>query len=135
MQRRLLIAGTALAGSALAAAAEAREASEIRSLIDRFAASLSARDMTAFAALFADDYVNHQMSAAAPAPPPGGTAARRHAGPAGHPGDDDGFGQQSGGQLHLRRHPWRDLLRDSRNRADASLHVVQHIPCSQRCVC
>lgn len=74
MQRRLLIAGTALAGSALAAAAEAREASETRSLIDRFAASLSARDMTAFAALFADDYVNHQMSAAAPAPPPGGTA-------------------------------------------------------------
>jgi len=37
-------------------------------LAERFAATLSAHDMAAFGALFADDYVNHQASAAAPAP-------------------------------------------------------------------
>jgi hypothetical protein len=42
-----------------------------RSLSERFAATLSSHDIAAFAALFAEDYVNHQMSAAAPAPPPG----------------------------------------------------------------
>ena len=31
---------------------------------------MSAHDIAAFGAIFADDYVNHQMSAAAPAPPP-----------------------------------------------------------------
>jgi steroid delta-isomerase-like uncharacterized protein len=38
------------------------------SIIERFAETLSALDLEAFAALFADDYVNHQVSAAAPAP-------------------------------------------------------------------
>jgi predicted ester cyclase len=39
-------------------------------LPQRFAAALSAHDMVAFAALISDDYVNHQVSAAA-LPPPG----------------------------------------------------------------
>lgn len=42
-----------------------------RALAERFAATLTAHDMTAFAALFADNYTNHQVSAAAPAPPAG----------------------------------------------------------------
>ena len=36
----------------------------------KFADALNAHDIDAFASLFADDYVNHQCSAAAP-PPPG----------------------------------------------------------------
>jgi predicted SnoaL-like aldol condensation-catalyzing enzyme len=39
--------------------------------MQRFAATLTAHDIAGFASLFADDYVNHQMSAAAPAPPAG----------------------------------------------------------------
>lgn len=62
MQRRLLLSGL-LATPALAA--------ESRGLVDRFAATLSAHDINAFAALFAEDYVNHQTSAASPAAPPG----------------------------------------------------------------
>ena len=50
------------------ARAEARTPAQ---LAEAFAATLSAHDMEGFAALFADDYVNHQLSAAAPAPPPG----------------------------------------------------------------
>ena len=45
-------------------------------LVEAFAAALSAHDMEAFAALFADDYVNHQVSAAAP-PPPSGMSAKQ----------------------------------------------------------
>jgi predicted ester cyclase len=41
------------------------------SLPDRFAAALSAHDIKVFADLFADDYVNHQFSAAAPPPAAG----------------------------------------------------------------
>src|SRR4029077_16399062 len=40
-------------------------------LIEKFAATLSAHDLTAFAALFSDNYVNHQLSAAAPPRPQG----------------------------------------------------------------
>ncbi len=69
MDRRLFIVG-AVAGGAVAAPALAQEN---RSLVDRFAATLSAHDIAAFAALFADDYVNYQVSAAAPAPPAGKT--------------------------------------------------------------
>jgi len=47
---------------------EARTAGQ---LAEAFATTLSAHDMDGFAALFADDYVNHQASAAAPSPPPG----------------------------------------------------------------
>jgi predicted ester cyclase len=69
MDRRTLIAGAVLAGSALALS-ETAEAQGGGSLLDRYVAALTAHDMVAFADLFADDYVNHQMSAAAP-PPPG----------------------------------------------------------------
>ena len=50
------------------ARAEARTAGQ---LAEAFAATLSAHDMDGFAALFAEDYVNHQLSAAAPSPPAG----------------------------------------------------------------
>jgi steroid delta-isomerase-like uncharacterized protein len=40
-------------------------------VIAAFAKTLSAHDIGGFAALFADDYVNHQMSAAAPKPAAG----------------------------------------------------------------
>lgn len=74
MQRRLLIAGTASAGTALFNPAGARLVSGTRSLIEQFAATLTAHDITAFAALFADDYVNHRSSAAAPPKPVDKTA-------------------------------------------------------------
>lgn len=70
MDRRALIAGLALAGTTLAAADPAGAQTMGSTLLDRYVAALSAHDMVAFAALFADDYVNHQVSAAAP-PPPG----------------------------------------------------------------
>lgn len=70
MERRLLVGGAGLFGTLLSAAASARAANEGGSLPDRFAARLTAHDIAGFAALFADDYVNHQVSAAAPAPPP-----------------------------------------------------------------
>jgi steroid delta-isomerase-like uncharacterized protein len=70
MDRRGILAG--LLGAAVAAPAIAagntRNASQ---LVEAFAGTLSAHDMDAFAALFGDDYVNHQVSAAAPAPPAG----------------------------------------------------------------
>ncbi len=70
MDRRGALTG--LLGAAVlmpeVARAAARTASE---LAEAFAATLSAHDMEGFAALFAEDYVNHQLSAAAPAPPPG----------------------------------------------------------------
>src|SRR5664279_281300 len=57
-----------MATLALAAPALAQE-SGAKLLAERFASTLSAHDISSFAALFADDYVNHQMSAAAPLPP------------------------------------------------------------------
>jgi steroid delta-isomerase-like uncharacterized protein len=69
MRRRFLIAGGALVGAAPFVALSSKAAST--SIVERFAESLSAHDLDAFAALFADDYVNHQMSAAAPPPAPG----------------------------------------------------------------
>jgi steroid delta-isomerase-like uncharacterized protein len=59
------------AGALTAAASAQTSAAD---LIAAFAKTLSAHDMDAFAALFADDYVNHQTSAAAPSPPAGVTA-------------------------------------------------------------
>lgn len=43
-------------------------------LAERFAATLTGHDIQGFAALFAEDYVNHQVSAAAPPPAAGKTA-------------------------------------------------------------
>ncbi len=71
MQRRHFIYGAVLAGAALARS----EASAAQSIVDRFAAALNAHDIVAFADLFAEDYANHQSSAAAPAP--SGKSAKR----------------------------------------------------------
>ena len=72
MDRRSLLAGFSLAGVAAQAltspAADAQQPSPGQQLINRFADTLSAHDIDAFAALFADTYVNHQTSAAAPVP-------------------------------------------------------------------
>ena len=69
MDRRFFIATASTAPLALVVPAVAQD-SVAKSLPERFASTLSAHDISAFAALFADDYVNHQVSAAAPPPPP-----------------------------------------------------------------
>ena len=69
MDRRAFIATASTATFYLAAPAAAQE-SGARSLPEHFAATLNAHDISSFAALFTDDYVNHQVSAAAPSPPP-----------------------------------------------------------------
>ncbi len=62
----------ALAAPALLAALPADAATgDEAAIVARFASTLSAHDMAGFAALFAEGYVNHQVSAAAPPPPPG----------------------------------------------------------------
>src|ERR1700730_3579921 len=77
MDRRNLLKAVTLAGSALAVPAAlvepalADERNAAAPLIEKFAATLSAHDLTAFAALFSDNYVNHQLSAAAPPRPQG----------------------------------------------------------------
>ena len=68
-RRHVLLGSLLLTGAAAAPALAADAKSSSRALIERFAATLSAHDMDAFADLFADSYVNHQMSAAAPPPP------------------------------------------------------------------
>jgi steroid delta-isomerase-like uncharacterized protein len=71
MQRRtLLIAATSVAAGAISSQALAQH-DTAPALPERFAAALSAHDIKAFAELFSEDYVNHQFSAAAPAPAPG----------------------------------------------------------------
>jgi steroid delta-isomerase-like uncharacterized protein len=57
-----------LAGSPVSAQTMPRE------LAEQFAKTLSAHDIDAFGALFADEFVNHQVSAAAPTPPQGVSA-------------------------------------------------------------
>jgi len=70
MRRRTFIAGAALIGApGLLTSARADNAP----IVTRFAENLTAHDMSAFADLFAEDYVNHQVSAAAPPPPAGVT--------------------------------------------------------------
>jgi predicted SnoaL-like aldol condensation-catalyzing enzyme len=73
MDRRSLITAAALAGSALVVPAMA-DAQGTASILDRYAAALGAHDMVAFADLFAEDYTNHQVSAATGPPPPGAPA-------------------------------------------------------------
>ena len=70
MQRRQFLSSAALVAAA-AAIPDAAQAEDAGAVVERFAAALSAHDMAAFADLFAEDYVNHQRSAAAPAPPAG----------------------------------------------------------------
>jgi hypothetical protein len=76
MDRRNLLKAVTLAGSALAvptlvAPALADDKAATAPWIEKFAATLSAHDLTAFAALFSENYVNHQVSAASPPPPAG----------------------------------------------------------------
>jgi steroid delta-isomerase-like uncharacterized protein len=68
MRRRSFIVGAAAAPLA----ARPVFAADV-SILERFAATLSAHDIDAFAALFAENYVNHQVSAAAPPPSAGVT--------------------------------------------------------------
>lgn len=68
MNRRTILAGLGLGAVSIVPAA-AQTAT--RRVAERFAATLSAHDIDAFAALFDDGYVNHQLSAAAPPPPAG----------------------------------------------------------------
>jgi steroid delta-isomerase-like uncharacterized protein len=70
MQRRQFLSSAALVAAA-AAIPNAADAEDAGAVVERFAAALSAHDMAAFADLFAEDYVNHQRSAAAPPPPAG----------------------------------------------------------------
>ena len=74
MKRRGFLAGLGGAGSVLATPASAQNGDGIR-MVERFAATLSAHDLAAFAALFAADYINHQVSAAALAS--GGISAKQ----------------------------------------------------------
>jgi len=83
MDRRTLLAGMAFAAPALAAPSTARAVTDAQDapdenkdapplgakIVEQFAATLSAHDIKAFAALFAENYINHQVSAAAPTPP------------------------------------------------------------------
>lgn len=72
MNRRGMLAGIALGTAGVAVSARADNGTgQAQFLVERFASTLTAHDMVAFADLFADDYRNHQTSAAAPAPPPG----------------------------------------------------------------
>ncbi len=71
MDRRHLLKAVTLAGSAIAVPAVADEANTAAPLVEKFSAALSAHDVDAFAALFSDGYINHQLSAAAPPPPQG----------------------------------------------------------------
>jgi steroid delta-isomerase-like uncharacterized protein len=70
MQRRQFLSSAAFAAAA-AAIPDVAAAEDAGGVIERFAAALSAHDMAAFADLYAEDVVNHQRSAAAPAPPAG----------------------------------------------------------------
>ena len=63
MHRRQLMTGAALLASTPAAAMDAR------AIVARFAATLGAHDVAACAALIAEGYVNHQISAAAAVAP------------------------------------------------------------------
>jgi len=69
IRRRMVLQAAAIVAAAPGAALS--QAPNGAGMPMRFAAALSAHDIDAFAALFADDYVNHQMSAAAPPPPAG----------------------------------------------------------------
>ena len=72
MNRRIMLTAVALGGAGAAVVAHAQGgSSDAQAMADKFAATLTAHDIAAFAALFADDYRNHQTSAAAPPPQPG----------------------------------------------------------------
>src|SRR5690349_17717768 len=69
MDRRAVLAGLGIGVVGIVpAAAQTRTP---RQVAEQFAATLGAHDIDAFAALFDDGYVNHQVSAAVPAPQAG----------------------------------------------------------------
>lgn len=68
MNRRSLITAATVAG--MFAVPTLAQETGAKLLPKRFAETLSSHDIAAFATLFAEDYANHQMSAAAPTPPP-----------------------------------------------------------------
>jgi steroid delta-isomerase-like uncharacterized protein len=76
MDRRAMLTAFGAVGGAgmLGLAAAPASAQTPREIAEQFAKTLSAHDIDAFGALFADDYVNNQMSAASPAPPQGVSA-------------------------------------------------------------
>ncbi|WP_407176983.1 ester cyclase [Bradyrhizobium sp. STM 3562] len=78
MDRRTILA--VLGAATLAPSLARADTAAPRQVAEAFAATLSAHDIDAFAALFADDYVNHQVSAAAPPPPPGMSAKQASVG-------------------------------------------------------
>ena len=73
MDRRTVMMGLAIAGSGALTTASAQSGAN-NPLIAAFAKTLSAHDIDGFAALFDEDYVNHQVSAAAPKPASGVSA-------------------------------------------------------------
>jgi len=75
MDRRLFIATASTAILGLAVPALAQE-SGAKSLPEHFASTLSAHDISSFAALFADD-TSSSVSAAAPLPPANKSPVRR----------------------------------------------------------
>ncbi|WEK02195.1 MAG: ester cyclase [Candidatus Sphingomonas phytovorans] len=87
--RRNVIVGGALLAGAAAIPGTVRAALTPGSAAEQFAARLSAHDIEGFAALFSDDYINHQLSAAATSPkgipPKQGTVAYFRARLAGMP--------------------------------------------------
>ncbi|MBN9044177.1 MAG: ester cyclase [Rhizobiales bacterium] len=66
--RRQIVATGLVLASGLPGTAFAKTAASPPEIAKRFAATLSAHDIDAFSALFSDRYINHQTSAAAPAP-------------------------------------------------------------------
>ncbi len=66
-RRQVTTAGLFLAGG-LVRPAFAQPAASPQAVAERFAATLTAHDIDAFAALFSDSYIQHQVSAAAPPP-------------------------------------------------------------------
>jgi steroid delta-isomerase-like uncharacterized protein len=80
MDRRKVTMGLALAGLGTVTAEAAAQSGAENPLIAAFAKTLRAHDIDGFAALFADDYINHQMSAAAPKPAAGITAKQASVG-------------------------------------------------------
>jgi steroid delta-isomerase-like uncharacterized protein len=61
--------GLAVSGLRTSSAEAAPSGHAARETAERFASTLTAHDMAAFAALFSDQYINHQQSAATPATP------------------------------------------------------------------
>jgi steroid delta-isomerase-like uncharacterized protein len=66
-RRQVTAAGLLLAGG-LVRPASAQTATSPQAVAEHFAATLTAHDIDAFAALFSDSYIQHQVSAAAPPP-------------------------------------------------------------------